>query len=177
MPAPDLSTVPSFYHNYIRMVATQDLNGAIDNHLTELSTLLTPLTEAQWNHAYAPGKWTIKELIQHIIDAERIFTYRALTIARQDPNPLPGFDENQYALLSQASSRPGTSLLNELIAVGNATKHLFESFNPEQLEATGTANGRPISVNAIGYILCGHALHHTSILKERYLSENYTPVS
>jgi hypothetical protein len=159
------------------MVGSEDLNHAIAHHVSELSTLLGSLPETQWNHAYAPGKWTIKELVQHIIDAERIFTYRALTIARQDPIQLPGFDENQYAAVSMASGRPGTSLLNELLAVGASTKYLFESFNTQHLEATGVANGRPISVNAIGYIICGHALHHTRILQERYLADNYIPVS
>lgn len=171
MPPPDLSAVPAFYHDYIRLVGSASLDDAIHTHFESLTGLLGNLTEEAWNHAYAPGKWTIKEVVQHIIDAERIFTYRALCIARGEQTPLPGFDENRYAEASMAGSRTGADLLMELFAVGSATICLFRSFSERALAATGLANGAPISVQAIGYILCGHALHHTRIIEQRYITE------
>ena len=173
MPAPDLATVPGFYHNYIRQVAEKSLPQVMEEHLQPLSASLQGLSEDDWAYAYAAGKWTLKELVQHMIDAERIFSFRALCIARGDQRPLPGFDENAYADNSMANMRTGASILEELNAVDISTRCLFASFNEKQLAATGIANGAPISVNAIGYIIAGHALHHTSIIRERYLDRSY----
>lgn len=173
MPAPDLSTVPQFYHGYIRRVAASDAQAATSSHLEPLIEALHMLEEPDWDYAYGPGKWTIKELTQHILDAERIFCHRALSIARRDPNALPGFDEESYGQTSGADQRTGKSILQELKAVGQSTRCLFESFSEEQLAATGIANERPISVNAIAYIIAGHAQHHTMIINERYLNKAY----
>ncbi len=141
MPKPDLNRVPSFYHNYIAQVQQENL---VD-------------------------KWTIKELIQHVIDAERIFNYRALCFARNESASLPGFNENSYAAASKAAQRKSEELIAELKIVQNASGLLFSSFDEEQLDATGIANNSSIYVNAIGFIIVGHALHHAKILKERYL--------
>ena len=173
MPAPDLASVPAFYHNYIRQVAEKSLPQVMEEHLQPLSASLQGLSEDDWCYAYAAGKWTLKELVQHMIDAERIFSYRALCIARQDQRPLPGFDENAYADHSMANEREGASILEELNAADKSTRCLFASFNDMQLSATGIANGAPISVNAIGYIIAGHALHHGRIIRERYLDRSY----
>lgn len=177
MAAPDLNTVPPFYHNYIRQIDAGNAHDATAHHLKSLIAALADMSEQDWNYAYANGKWTLKELVQHIIDAERIFCYRALSIARGDANPLPGFDENAYAAASSANHRSGGSLLQELRAVGASTSCLFSSFNEAQLAASGLANGNPISVNAIAYIIAGHAAHHTRIILERYLDKAYTPVT
>jgi hypothetical protein len=120
------------------------------------------------NYAYAEGKWTIKQMLQHVIDTERIFAYRALAIARKEPASLLGFDENEYAKNGTAAHRNWKDMLIEWRVVRQSTNLLFASFTEEQLKLTGTANGNPISVNAIGFILFGHALHHLHILKERY---------
>ena len=170
MPLPELSTVPEFYHNYLRQIEEEDLSKAIAGHLQPLFGMLQGITETQWNYTYAPGKWSLKELVQHIMDGERIFSYRALCIARGDQTSLPGFDENAYALNSMANARSGKAILEELRAVDVSTGCLFDSFSEAQLSASGIANGRPISVNAIGYILTGHAIHHTRIIRERYIS-------
>src|SRR5205807_1491219 len=114
-------------------------------------------------------KWSIKEVVQHIIDAERIFSYRALTFARKDEGPLPGFDEEQFARESKASGRSKRDLLDELADVQKASRSLFRSFDEEQLINTGIANGKPIQVKAIGFIIIGHSLHHKNIISERYL--------
>jgi len=171
MPAPDLSTVPAFYHNYILRIKEDNLQSAIDNHLRVLLSMLRNCTDGNWDYAYDVGKWTLKELVQHIIDAERFFCHRALCIARLDPNPLPGFDENAFVENSFARSRSGASLLKELETLNQSTISLFESFSERQLSSSGIANNAPISVNAIGYIICGHALHHANIIAERYLTQ------
>jgi uncharacterized damage-inducible protein DinB len=173
MPAPDLSTIPPFYHGYVSQIQADDAASATSKHMQPLIDALSSLGEEEWEYAYAPGKWSLKELVQHMIDTERIFAHRALSIARQDPNPLPGFDENAYADCSAASTRTGASLYEELKAVSTSTKYLIASFNEEQLSAKGTANGKPITVNAIAYILAGHAAHHTRIIRDRYLDKSY----
>jgi hypothetical protein len=174
MPLPDLRGIPAFYHNYIRLVKEDSLQAAIDARMLQLFALLQDLSEEDWTYAYAPGKWILKDVVQHIIDAERVFSYRALCIARRDPNPLPGFDENGYAAASGASERSGAGILEELNALNKSTSCLFASFSEQQLASEGIANGAPISVHAIGYILTGHALHHTSVIRERYLNPDYT---
>ncbi|MDB5196794.1 MAG: hypothetical protein JWP88_1165 [Flaviaesturariibacter sp.] len=168
MPRPDLSRVPSYYHRYIDQVKGDDLAEALPFCQQELYSFLESLPESRWDYAYAEGKWTIKELVQHIIDADRIFAYRALTFARKDRTPLPGFEENDYANASDANRRTAKSLLNELQTVQQAALLLFNSFSEEQLAQEGIANGNSVSVAAIGFIMAGHALHHLQILKERY---------
>lgn len=168
MPRPDLSRVPPYYHNYISKVKKDDLGAIFIDHQRQLLDFLGNIPAEKWDYAYAAGKWTIKELVQHIIDAERIFCYRALCIARKDTTPLPGFDENTYVANSKASSRTKIDLIAELQSVQRASATLFASFDEEQLEATGVANGKPVYVLGIAFILVGHSLHHMDILKERY---------
>lgn len=123
----------------------------------------------KFDYRYAEGKWTIKEIIQHIIDTERIFAYRALRISRNDLTPLPGFDENIFAENTSANSRTIQDLLTEFSAVRQSNLLLFKSFSDEQFKRMGTASENPISVRAIGFILIGHQKHHQKIFKERYL--------
>jgi hypothetical protein len=172
MPKPDLNRVPSFYHAYINMVKEDELSKAFESHPVSLYKAIKGLSEEKWNYRYAENKWTIKELVQHIIDGERIFAYRALCFARKDATPLPGFDENLYAESSNANNREPTSLLEELQVVQKSSALLFRTFDEDQLEAKGVANNNPIYVRAIGFIIIGHALHHLKILEERYLLKN-----
>jgi hypothetical protein len=123
----------------------------------------------KFDFRYAEGKWTIKEIIQHVIDTERIFSYRALRISRNDKTPLPGFDENEYVINTDANNRHLQSLLTELSLVRQSTIALFKSFTPMQLERLGVASNNDISVRAIGFILIGHQKHHQKIFMERYL--------
>ena len=160
----DLSKVPSFYHNYIAQVKENDLENAF----------LKEIPEDQWMFRYAPGKWSVKELVQHIIDAERIFAYRALRFSRKDPTELPGFDENLYAPASKADHRTKEELIAELETVQKSSAQLFASFDEEQLHETGIANGSSVYVEAIGYIIVGHALHHKKVLSEKYLRDRQT---
>jgi hypothetical protein len=173
MPAPHLDSVPHFYHGYVRQVMAEDAYEATSNHLGPLIEQVSGLAEEDWNFSYAPGKWTIKELVQHVMDAERIFAHRALCIARNDAHALPGFDEDAYAAASEANRRSGQSLLGEMKALAASTSCLFASFNEAQLESGGIANGLPISVNAIAYVIAGHALHHAQIVRMRYRDKTY----
>ncbi|MGZ5287135.1 MAG: DinB family protein, partial [Flavisolibacter sp.] len=150
MPDVDLSRVPSFYHKYIAKVTANEMDEAFQIHQKELVTTLNSLPEDKWDFRYAEGKWSIREMVQHMIDTERIFCYRALCFARRDPNPLPGFDENQYVESSKGDQRSTRELIEEMQVVQKASALLFASFTPEMLEQSGVANGNSIYVKAIG---------------------------
>ena len=165
----DLSRVPVFYHGYIHKVPQNNLKDAFVFHQKALLSLLDTIPENKWAHRYAPDKWSIREMVQHIIDAERIFCYRAVCFARGEKKELPGFDENNYAASSKAERRSSQSLREELRSVQQSSALLFDSFDEEQLNASGIANKNSIYVNGIGFIIVGHTLHHKSILEERYL--------
>lgn len=129
------------------------------------------LTEEQSKFAYAEGKWTLKELLLHLSDTERVFQYRILALARGDKNNLPGFDENEYAAQSFANERSLESLLEEYKLVRNSSQILLETMNPIALQNIGTANGNEISAETIGKLIIGHNYHHLNIIEERYLSK------
>ena len=169
MPKPDLSTVPVFYHNYINQVQENDINNAIRVNTGSVVQFLHSIPDEKWDYRYADGKWSIREMIQHIIDAERIFAYRALCFARGEKKSLPGFEENDYAAASKADARSKEELIEEFETVRKSIQQLFASFDEEQLSAVGVANNNSISVNAIGFIIPGHVQHHVNVLKERYL--------
>jgi hypothetical protein len=165
----DLTRVPEYYHKYINKVTQKDLLAALAEHITTSYEFFHAIPEEKWDHRYAEGKWSIKEMMQHLIDAERIFSYRALTFARKDKTHIPGFEENDYAKNSEADRRSKQALLEEWRSVNISSQKLFESFSEEQLEQEGVANESPIYVRGIGFILCGHAIHHMGVVKERYL--------
>ncbi|TRW25733.1 DinB family protein [Flavobacterium zepuense] len=123
----------------------------------------------KYDYRYAKGKWTIKDIIQHIIDTERIFSYRALRFARNDNTPLPGYEENAYGAIANGHERKLQELLTELTIVRQGTIMLFKSFDEDALLRTGTASGYTVSVRALGFIIIGHQNHHIKIFKERYL--------
>lgn len=169
MPRPDLATVPQWYHKYIEQVAAEDALEAITGNGKTALLALQAIPGEKWDHRYAEGKWSIKEMIQHLIDAERIFAYRALCIARGEKASLPGFDENSYAEASKAGRRTKEELIDEFETARQSTRQLFACFDGEQLGATGIANNNSVSVNGIGFIIPGHVQHHLNILEERYL--------
>ena len=169
MAKPDLATIPEWYHKYVNQIQEQDLNRAIQLNTQSSIQFLKSIPEEKWSHRYAEGKWSIKEMVQHIIDGERIFSYRALCFARGEKISLPGFEENDYAAASKADSRSKEELIEEFETVRKGIELLFASFDEEQLSSVGVANNNPISVNAIGFIIPGHVQHHINILKERYL--------
>jgi hypothetical protein len=168
MPRPELSRVPDFYHKYIAQVEGDDLNEVLRKQGITLAAYLDNLPEDKRDYRYGPDKWTIREVLQHIMDAERVFAYRALCIARGEQQSLPGFDENQYAENAACSNRKWSDMMEEFRAIRRSSELLFASFSEAQLEATGTANKWPVYVLGIGFMTAGHAQHHLNILKERY---------
>jgi hypothetical protein len=170
MPRPALDSIPPFYQNYVMLTQETSVLDALSANTDAAVALLDSIEEEKWLHRYAEDKWSIKEMVQHIIDAERIFTYRALCIARGEKQSLPGFDENVYAAASAADRRTKSSLTSEFDIVRKGTSYLFDSFTTEQLSRVGIANGKPIGVNAIGFIIAGHVAHHLYVLQQRYLS-------
>lgn len=169
MARPTTNDYASFHHNYVMQVAEDDLQTAFQNQSAVLQLFLKNLPEAKADYAYADGKWTVKQLLQHMIDTERIFAHRALWFARQSPAPLSGFDENEYAAIADVNKRSLQSLCNEFMAVRKSSEYLFNSFSPKKLTTSGIANNNSITVNAIGFVLLGHFLHHKKIMEERYL--------
>lgn len=169
MPKPSPSHYNAHFKSYIDQVKEDDLFTAFDNQAAQISSLITFCSEEQANHAYAPGKWTLKELLQHIIDTERIFNYRALCIARKEQVSLPGFDENEYAAASHANERSWKSLVEEFAAVRQSSILLYKSFTVGDLETIGISNKNPLSVASTGFIIVGHFYHHKKIMEERYL--------
>lgn len=166
---PQTSEYGLYYQAYINKVETDNLNEALRRGKTTTLDFFTNLPEDKWDYRYAPEKWTVKEMLLHIIDAERVFAYRALRIGRSDETPLPGFDENTYAANSRANSRSPKSLLAEYETVREATLSLYQSFDETALKRIGTASNNPASPRAIGFIIAGHEIHHMGVIKERYL--------
>lgn len=166
---PDNSTLSDYQINYIKNVPDGNLIQILTTNLEEYVTFFNSLSVEKINFRYAEGKWTIAELLVHIIDTERIFNYRMLCIARGDKSPLPGFDENKYAQAANVSERNFKDILEEYIWVRKATLKLLESFNNTTLNEIGTANNTSVSVKTIAYMLAGHEMHHIKIIKERYL--------
>lgn len=169
MPRPDLNRVPVFYHNYINQVPENNLMKAMKDQTTSFIKFLKKIPVEKRNYRYAKGKWTIKEMLQHIIDTERIFAYRALCIARQDKTAFPGFNENEYADNSKAAKRNWDDLVEEFKAVRRSNEILIGSFDKKQLESNGTSSGNPVYVLGICFTIVGHINHHVKVLKERYL--------
>ena len=169
MPKPDLKKVPEHLHEEINLVAQDDLRKAFSTHANAISAL-KDIPEGKWGHKYAEGKWSIRGVVQHLIDAERIFCNRALVIARQDTTqPLFSFEEKDYGAASKADNRTKEDLISELAVVQQSSRKLFESFDDEQLQASGTVNKYTIDVNTLGFVVIGHTLHHLKIIRERYL--------
>jgi len=169
MPRPDLSKVPEFYHDYIKKAPENDLMAALKNNTSAFNELLNTIPSEKHDYRYAEGKWTIKEVLQHIIDAERIFSYRALRFARKDNTPLPGFDENLFAANAKTEKRSWNELVEEFNAVRKSTELLFTSFDEQDLDSSGIASNNSNYVLGIGFICAGHCAHHQQVIKERYL--------
>ena len=169
MPKPSPTNYPGYFQKYIDQVTETDFSTALQNQSAGLEQFLQSISEEKSMFAYAEGKWTIKEMLLHMSDTERIFCYRALCFAREEKTNLPGFDENDYAANSDANSRTWESIVQEFLVVRKATEVLFKSFSEKALARVGTANNNPATVASIGFILLGHFNHHKKILAERYL--------
>jgi hypothetical protein len=157
------------YGPYFADAPEGDVLGHLQSQLGELTSLFNGLSEAQAAHRYAPGKWSLKDLIQHLSDAELIFAYRCLRIGRGDVTPLPGFDEEAYAALALADERPVADLLADFRAARTASLALFRGLPEPAWAQPGTTSGRSLTARCIPYICLGHAAHHLQVIRERYL--------
>ncbi len=166
---PAASEFAPFYTGYVDGVPEGDIVEILQRQGRELAALLGGVTGDRGDYRYAPDKWTVKEVIGHITDAERIFGYRALRIARGDATPLPGWDQDTYVQRAGAGRRAVDDLAAEFAAVRAATVSLFRSMTDEESRRAGTANGNPVTARALAYIAAGHERHHTHILRDRYL--------
>ncbi|MCL7963714.1 MAG: DinB family protein [marine benthic group bacterium] len=158
-----------YYGRYIDRVVAPDILAALRNQRAEIASFISELDPTIADHRYAPGKWTIRQVLNHVCDTERIFGARALSVARGERQPLPGFDENAYADMSAADRRALAALGRELDQLRGATIEMFEAFEEDAWGRIGNANGSPVSVRAIAWILAGHADHHLNVLRDRYL--------
>jgi uncharacterized damage-inducible protein DinB len=170
MARPQASTDYSpFSQTYISLAQGDSVPEIMTAYAGDLHEFYTGLPESKAGYAYAPGKWTIKDVLQHAIDSERVFTYRLLRIARGDSTPLPGFDEKLFAAHVDTARRSLDSLKEEFSFVRRSTDLLLASLNEEELQRRGTASDHPVTANALAFIIYGHLLHHKRILEERYL--------
>ena len=153
---------------YLDDVEGDDLFGTLTAQLRDIEARFASLGDERALHRYAPEKWSVKEVLTHVTDGERVFAYRAMCIARGDETPLPGFDEQSYAAASMADRRPIGSILTELRALREANIALLESLDEEALERRGVANARMVSARALAWVIAGHFQHHLNVLRERY---------
>ena len=157
-----------YYGTYVNKVPEGDVVRYLETQLRETRALLATIPEGRGNHRYAEGKWSIKEVIGHLCDAERIFAYRALRFARNDQSPLASFDENAYVPAGQFDKRTMASLVDEFAQVRDATLALVRTLDETAAGRRGPASGKEVSVRALVYIIAGHVAHHVGVLRERY---------
>lgn len=165
----DIPVMPQYFDRYINLAEDIELIDALSQAASFDNLLPTETAEALGEVRYAPGKWTIRDIIQHLIDTERIMTYRALRFARNDQTTLPGFDEGLFGQTARATQRSLTDLYDEYALNRQSTIALFRSFDEAMLVRSGICFNQTISVLAIGFLLVGHPIHHINIIRERYL--------
>lgn len=165
-PAP--TEYADFYANYISKVPNGDLLNFMDLQPAEFDGLVNDLTDDQAMRPPAPGKWSVKQVLGHLCDTERVHTYRVLRFARGDKTALEGFEQDDYVATANSNSRSTTELLAELRSVRKATLSLLESLTSEDATRTGVANGNPISVRALAYVIAGHAQHHLELMRQQF---------
>ncbi|MDY8135662.1 DinB family protein [Aquimarina sp. 2201CG5-10] len=159
----------AYYGTYISKAENQNIQEALTIGRQHFIDFVNNLPEEKLTHAYAEEKWTVAEVLQHIIDTERIFSYRALRFARNDKTAIMGFDQDQFVPNSNANNYSKQELIQDFEAVRNSSISLFRSFTEDMLTRIGEASGSPMSARAAGYIISGHQKHHFEVIKERYL--------
>ncbi len=168
LPRPASDESAPFNHGYISEVPGEQIGKYLAEQLSDLGRLMSPLDDTRARARYAAGKWSVKEVLGHVIDAERIFGYRLMRIARGDTTPLPGFDEKAYVPAGDFDARPLASLVAEFRALRISTIALMDGLPPEGWARRGQASGASITTGALGYIIVGHVAHHIGVLRERY---------
>lgn len=167
---PEKSEYDPYYEGYVSLVPEEEIIPVLDRQSEELQQALRPVPEERGMYAYGDGKWTIKELLGHIIDGERMFAYRVFRIGRGDQTPIEGFEQDGYIENAHSNRRSFSELLEEFDLLRRANMHFFKNLTNDAWIRTGTANGREISVRALAYIMAGHVRHHIVVLRSRYLS-------
>lgn len=166
---PEPGEYASGYERYISLVPDEDLVKTLERQGAETLALLRALGEEKGAHRYEPGKWSVKQLVGHINDGERLFSYRALAFARGDSQPLPGMEQEEWMAGADFDARTLSDLADEFEAVRSATLHLFRHLPPEAWARRGSASGSEVTVRALAYVIAGHEAHHVRVLRERYL--------
>ena len=167
-PDPDGGEYLPYYAKYVALVASGDVLATLDAQLADTVAVLDRFGEGRAGHRYAPGKWSVREVVGHMVDTERVFAYRAVCAARGETAPLPGFDENAWVAGADFDRRPLATLMSELTAVRRATVALFRNLDEPALARRVVANGAPVTARALAWIIAGHELHHRRLLEERY---------
>ena len=170
MMRPEKNEYFHYYETYVSLVNETDIVVAFESQSDELSELFDSISEEKSAFAYAEGKWSIKELVGHLIDGERMFGYRALRISRGDETPIEGFEQDGYVENAPFNDYGFSDLAEELKLVRKANILFFKHLKENDWKRMGTASGNPVSVRALAYIMVGHVRHHTNILRDRYLS-------
>lgn len=166
---PDIAEVPDFYQTYTQKLTGDNLEQCLLDTLSQTNAVFEKLTAEQWKFAYAPEKWTLAEVLVHIIDTERVMAYRALRFARKDATSLPGFDQDVFAESVSGFNWDFKLLLEDYQAVRKATITLYKQMNNEMLDFKGMANNLPMTARVLGFVIAGHNLHHLKIVQQRYL--------
>jgi uncharacterized damage-inducible protein DinB len=159
-----------FYETYVSKIGDGEITAILENQKKEWEKILLGIPDEKWDYKYGEDKWSIRQLVMHVIDAERVFAMRALCISRGEKQNLFGFDQDEYMANTDYSHRKKEDIVSELIVVRNGSTHLFKNMTEQQTEMLGTASEHSVSVRGLAYIIAGHAEHHLRILKERYLS-------
>lgn len=168
MNRPTTEEYPSYFEPYLTLVKGNSIAAVFSLHQESILAFIRSIPAEKASYAYAPNKWTVKQVLQHIIDAERVFVYRAMRFCRKDNTPLEAFDENSYAVNDGSEMRTLYSLQSELEFLQRSTDIFLGSLSDEQLACKGMANGNPVTVNALAYFIYGHKLHHINVLRTRY---------
>ena len=173
---PEIGEYATYYEKYVRLVPDGDIAETLARQFDDSLRVYRDISSEQSGFSYAPGKWTIRQLLGHVSDAERVFQYRAVAFARGETKPLPGFDQDIWMQGVDFDARNWDSLVDELSLVRASTVALFRSLGDAALSRRGVASDNPVSVRALGYITAGHERHHLSILQTSYLASPSYPV-
>ncbi len=165
----DINKVPEYYRPYFDYINEESVVELLRTSAEDFTCLVNTFSNEKAEYRYQEGKWNVKDLIQHIIDAERVFVYRAMRFARNDSAGLSGFDQDDYVASINASKRDIENLMNEFLATRSSTTSLFSSLSAEDFQRAGKASGVTFSVEVLGYFIAGHLLHHVKIIREKYL--------
>ncbi len=171
MKRPDAKDYSEYYHNYVQHVPEGDILDILDKQADLLGRFFAGVNEEKSLYRYEEGKWSIREVVGHLLDVERIFSYRAFRFSRGDQTELPGFDENSYVPKGNYDQHDITELVEEFYLLRKATVSMFRGFDKKMWELSGKANGAAMSVRAVAWILAGHLIHHMKVIQSRYLSK------